>query len=225
MSKQEPFNHANYESVREYLKTSLEHVIDAGHSVREFSDFTLDKFGDTFTPYLRQFLNDVQQGVVTVKGLSKTSSQAILGMHVTAEERDAMIREAAYYQAEKHGFSPGREEEDWRAAEREVDDMLVQKAGLVSRGRNVVESSLSIIEREFSELKSVISDWLDQNVAVATSPAKKASPKKAVKKKAVTKKATAKKAAPKKAASKKAVKKKAAPAPKKAVKKKTTVKK
>jgi hypothetical protein len=31
-----------------------------------------------------------------------------------------MIREAAYYRAEKRGFSPGLEAEDWRVAEAEV---------------------------------------------------------------------------------------------------------
>jgi hypothetical protein len=31
-----------------------------------------------------------------------------------------MIEEAAYYRAEKRGFAPGREEDDWREAEAEV---------------------------------------------------------------------------------------------------------
>ncbi|HKU46213.1 MAG TPA: DUF2934 domain-containing protein [Burkholderiales bacterium] len=38
----------------------------------------------------------------------------------SAKEVYEMIREAAYYRAEKRGFSPGLEAEDWRAAEAEV---------------------------------------------------------------------------------------------------------
>ena len=35
-----------------------------------------------------------------------------------------MIAEAAYYRAQKRGFAPGLEEDDWRAAEAEVMDRL-----------------------------------------------------------------------------------------------------
>jgi hypothetical protein len=37
--------------------------------------------------------------------------------------RQAMISEAAYYRAEKRGFTPGQELEDWFAAEAEVRGM------------------------------------------------------------------------------------------------------
>jgi hypothetical protein len=37
------------------------------------------------------------------------------------EERHRRIAEAAYYRAERRGFTPGYEEEDWIAAEREID--------------------------------------------------------------------------------------------------------
>jgi hypothetical protein len=43
---------------------------------------------------------------------------------VTPEERYRMIEEAAYYRAEKRGFAPGHEEEDWAAAVAEIDAML-----------------------------------------------------------------------------------------------------
>lgn len=39
-------------------------------------------------------------------------------------EREAMIAEAAYYKAERRGFAPGYEEEDWFEAEREIDVRL-----------------------------------------------------------------------------------------------------
>jgi hypothetical protein len=43
---------------------------------------------------------------------------------VTPEERYRMIEEAAYYRAEKRGFAPGQEHEDWAAAVAEIDAML-----------------------------------------------------------------------------------------------------
>lgn len=39
-------------------------------------------------------------------------------------ERKLMIAEAAYFRAERHGFTPGHELEDWVAAEHEVDALL-----------------------------------------------------------------------------------------------------
>lgn len=43
---------------------------------------------------------------------------------LTRETRHAMIAEKAYLRAERRGFSPGREAEDWLAAEAEVDALL-----------------------------------------------------------------------------------------------------
>ena len=43
---------------------------------------------------------------------------------VSTEDRRAMIAEAAYLRAERRGFAPGHETEDWFAAEVEVDALL-----------------------------------------------------------------------------------------------------
>jgi len=43
---------------------------------------------------------------------------------VSMDTRRAMIAEAAYLRAERRGFAPGGEEEDWLAAEAEVDRLL-----------------------------------------------------------------------------------------------------
>ena len=43
---------------------------------------------------------------------------------VTAEARRGMVAEAAYLRAERRGFAPGSEVEDWLAAEREIDALL-----------------------------------------------------------------------------------------------------
>jgi hypothetical protein len=42
------------------------------------------------------------------------------------EQRAALIAEAAYFRAERRGFSPGHETEDWLAAEAEVDARLLK---------------------------------------------------------------------------------------------------
>ena len=42
-------------------------------------------------------------------------------------ERQRMIAEAAYYIAEKRGFSPGNHDQDWAEAERQIDAILKKK--------------------------------------------------------------------------------------------------
>jgi hypothetical protein len=41
---------------------------------------------------------------------------------VATPDRKALIAEAAYYRAERRGFEPGGELDDWLAAEREVEE-------------------------------------------------------------------------------------------------------
>lgn len=45
---------------------------------------------------------------------------------VGPEERAALIAQAAYFRAERRGFAPGHETEDWLAAENEVDARLLR---------------------------------------------------------------------------------------------------
>jgi hypothetical protein len=42
----------------------------------------------------------------------------------SAEERHALIAQAAYLRAERRGFAPGHDLEDWLAAEVEVEQRL-----------------------------------------------------------------------------------------------------
>jgi hypothetical protein len=55
--------------------------------------------------------------------------------HVTISEdvRRGMIAEGAYLRAERRGFAPGHEEEDWIAAEAEVDALLKARHGSTSQ--------------------------------------------------------------------------------------------
>ena len=45
---------------------------------------------------------------------------------ISKADRENMIRDAAYFRAEKHGFS-GEPSEDWAAAEREIDARLARE--------------------------------------------------------------------------------------------------
>jgi hypothetical protein len=54
------------------------------------------------------------------------------------EEREYMVAEAAYYRAERRGFAPGNEMEDWLQAETEIDS-LIQSGG--SRSARSVEAA------------------------------------------------------------------------------------
>lgn len=54
----------------------------------------------------------------------RTTRKAAAKKTVTPEERYQMIAKAAYFLAERHGFTSGRAMDDWIAAEKEVDGML-----------------------------------------------------------------------------------------------------
>lgn len=70
---------------------------------------------------------------VTVKKRAPRKAAAIAAKAATPftqfvdpERRDALIAQAAYFRAEKRGFAPGHEAEDWLAAEAEVDARLMK---------------------------------------------------------------------------------------------------
>ena len=50
-------------------------------------------------------------------------------MALTPEARRAMIAQSAYLRAERRGFAPGHETQDWLAAEEEVDALLKVEHG------------------------------------------------------------------------------------------------
>jgi Protein of unknown function (DUF2934) len=54
----------------------------------------------------------------------KSSAPPAAQVTLTAEARRTMIAENAYLRAERRGFAPGHESEDWLAAEAEVDALL-----------------------------------------------------------------------------------------------------
>lgn len=61
---------------------------------------------------------------------TKTGRRAGSGVHrapVSAGERERMIAMEAYYRAERRGFAPGHELEDWCEAEAEIERRLARK--------------------------------------------------------------------------------------------------
>lgn len=192
-----PKKSTNQKTAKAYLKASLEQVIAAGHSVNEFKDYVVDKFGDEIIPQLRHFLTEVQHGKVKIKGLSLTARDAILGHPYSVEERETMIKEAAYFIAEKHGFD-GYDKRDWALATEQIDDQIAAESGLVGKSKRVLKSSATIIEDEYNDIKTVVTDWLQDRFGTKKNKKLKKIPVKAEDCKTETKAAPKKKAKTKK---------------------------
>jgi hypothetical protein len=63
----------------------------------------------------------------------KTPAKAPAHVTISEDVRRGMIAEGAYLRAERRGFAPGHEEEDWIAAEAEVDALLKARHGATSQ--------------------------------------------------------------------------------------------
>lgn len=59
----------------------------------------------------------------------KAVKKAPVQVTVSEDVRRGMIAEGAYLRSERRGFAPGHEDEDWLAAEAEVDALLKARAG------------------------------------------------------------------------------------------------
>ncbi len=161
-----------YDATKDYLKAALEQMIVAGHSVKDLAEFAADKFGDSFYPYLREFQQDIRAGRIKVQGLVESSRASIFGAHVNPEERERLIREAAYLRAEQRGFSGGSPDEDWMAAEAEIDEMLTRKAGLFQSGNKALDSARATARQEAGSIKTVVWKWIEgKEQATAVPPA------------------------------------------------------
>jgi len=73
--------------------------------------------------------------VTSPAGTPRVRKTATAPARVTISEdvRRGMIAEGAYLRAERRGFAPGHEEEDWIAAEAEVDALLKARHGATSQ--------------------------------------------------------------------------------------------
>ncbi len=85
-----------------------------------------------------------------ISGTTKTTESP-----VNAEQRYRMIAEAAYYRAEKRGFSGGDVENDWLEAEAEIDAILRQQTESSKKGMNT--------KRDFQrKLEEQLKEWDDK---------------------------------------------------------------
>lgn len=62
------------------------------------------------------------RAVAATRAPKRTSPDIVVT--IAPDERQRMIAEAAYYRAERRGFTGGSDVEDWLAAEAEVDGLL-----------------------------------------------------------------------------------------------------
>ena len=161
MQTGEGIDRATYDATKDYLKAALEQMIVAGHSVEDLAEFAADKFGGSFYPYLREFQQDVRAGRIKVQGLAESSRASVFGAHVDPQEREHMIREAAYLLAERRGFVGGSPEQDWLAAEAEVDETLARKAGLFERGKKDLDSAKVTANKEAGSIQTVVWKWIE----------------------------------------------------------------
>jgi len=62
-----------------------------------------------------------RSGTVAVKAKqTKAEVRPAAGPSISAQERERFVAQAAYFRAEKRGFAPGYELQDWVEAEAEV---------------------------------------------------------------------------------------------------------
>lgn len=62
--------------------------------------------------------------VAPEKKVATTAKTKKVQRQISNEERINLIQVAAFYIAERRGFSPGNEQQDWINAEREIDEMI-----------------------------------------------------------------------------------------------------
>lgn len=160
MSEQEQKQPESYEDVRPFLKAAFEQILAAGRGVREMAEFTLERLGDTALPYVNRFLAEVHAGQVKIQGLTASIHRGLFDGRPSPEERERMIREAAYLLAEQRGFAGGSPEDDWAEAERQVDARLAEQEGLIARGRHAIESAAGAAGHGAEATYALVQQWL-----------------------------------------------------------------
>ena len=161
MMKDKMHDRASDETVRAYLKETLEHLIAAGRSTHDLVGFSIDRFGKKIIPYLNELQEDVREGRVKIRNLTESAKTAVFGIHVSPEQREQIIRDGAYLRAESRNFAGGSDAEDWRLAEQEIDELIAKQKGLLEKGRISIASVAEIAEGELAEVKGAVRNWLE----------------------------------------------------------------
>jgi hypothetical protein len=96
----------------------LQHATDRATDGATESSATIGR-----APQVRERQRRPAPAAAVVSGLSKQLQPSIKppANFDPSSSREALIATAAYYRAQKRGFLPGQELQDWLAAEREVD--------------------------------------------------------------------------------------------------------
>ena len=65
----------------------------------------------------------------TAKNRRASDANRMAGQQISNRDRYEMIAKMAYFRAEKRGFEPGWEQQDWLESERLIDEMLGKATG------------------------------------------------------------------------------------------------
>jgi len=151
----------NKNDLEKYFNSTLEHMVAAGHGIKEFSEFTLEHLGETVRPHIRNFVKDARMGVIKVKGITAATRVKILGLHIDEAEREQMIRETAYFLAAKRNFIGGDAETDWYQAEKIVSSQLDEESGLAGKSFKRVEYLSSEIKTKLETVEHDVKQWVN----------------------------------------------------------------
>jgi len=157
---QKRIDDALYDALRPRLIAAMETMVAAGRSAREWTEFWMERLTEAETPYLGRFLEEIRDGTVKITGLGESARKTLFGARITPEQRDAMIREAAYFRAQARGFEGGSPEQDWAEAEAQVDRMLAEDAGLIGKGQQALSTLSDLVHRELEEVRELVSTWI-----------------------------------------------------------------
>jgi hypothetical protein len=147
------------EAIRSYLKATLEHLLAAGHCAHELVDFSLQRFGMDIIPHLEQLQEDIRERRLEVANLAGSTRTAVFAIQVSPEQWEEMVREAAHLRADMRGFAEGNPEEDWYAAEEEIEALIERQAGLLERAERSNTSIAVTAERELAEIANIVDRW------------------------------------------------------------------
>lgn len=148
------------ETIHAHLKQTLEHLTAAGHSAHELVMLSIEELGHNIVPILRQFQDEVRSGKIKIENITESAKTALFGIHVSPQQREHMIRDAAYSLAAKRGFVGGSPQEDWLEAEGEIDQFLAVQAGIIAKGRQAAEAVTAITEERLSRLSDKVDRWV-----------------------------------------------------------------
>jgi hypothetical protein len=174
MGKKRQSDKATYELAKPYLYSASSLLLASGRDIRGLGTFVQERVGDALAPYAKRFIKDVREGVLTVPNHHVSSKDAALERRITPAQRETMIREAAYFLAEKRGFAGAPPEDDWYSAERDIKRQLAREFATAEPQSHEHPVSLNNpAGRRFRELEDTLRHRLEDAGAAGKKPGKK----------------------------------------------------